>query len=299
MKKHLYNAFGLCFASEKDLPELPSCGSSVTDVSVVMGSVPDQIAQPFRKTARYQLSENDFILQVAGIAKYRVQNGNLITIEAEKETSENDVRLFLYGSAFAALFHQRGMMPLHATTVYNNDGAIAFAGNSGAGKSTTSFSLIETGKFSLVSDDITILDYKEGKIHVQPGMPHIKLWADVLEHSSKDISQLKNIRAEIQKYRYPLESQFTDAPAELRAIYFLSSQHQKEVTLIPVTGTEKFNLLQNNIFRSQFITGREMQEKYFRLTTAVLQKVQVFRLIRPRLGMTSGEVRDKVIQSLS
>lgn len=294
----VYKAFGLCFASETELPELPSYAGLKGDVSIVSGNVPDQIAKPFRETVRYQLSENDFILKVTGIAKYRVQNGNIITIEAEKGVSENEVRLFLYGSAFAALFHQRGMMPLHATTVYNNDGAIAFAGNSGAGKSTTSFSLIETGKFNLVSDDITILHYKDDKIQVQPGMPHVKLWADVLEYSSKDISTLKNIRSEIQKYRYPVESQFSDQPVELRALYFLSSQHQKEVTLTPVTGTEKFNLLQNNIFRSQFITGKEMQEKYFRLTTAVLQKVKVFRLIRPRQGITNEAVRDKVIQSL-
>jgi hypothetical protein len=298
MKKYLYTAFGLCFESETELPELPLYTGTNRDVTIVRGLVPDNIENPVRQTIRFQLSENDFILKVAGIARYRVQTGTVITIEPEKDAATDDVRLFLYGSALAALFHQRGMMPLHATTVYNETGALGFAGNSGAGKSTTSFSLIETGKFRLVSDDITILNYCDGKIRVQPGMPHLKLWADILEYSSKDLSTLKNIRNEIQKFRFPVTDHFSDQPVELRALYFLSSQHQKEVSIVPVTGTEKFNLLQNNIFRSQFVTGREMQEKYFKLTTTVLQKVQVFRLVRPRLGMTAEEVRDKVINSL-
>jgi len=293
-----YIAFGLVFSSEIELPELPVYKGDLYDISISSGNVPDNLENPLKKTVRFQIVENDFILKVDNIAKYRVQNGNSIIIEKEINASNDEVRLFMYGSAFAALFHQRGMMPLHASTVFNSDGAYAFAGNSGAGKSSISFSLIETGNFKLVSDDITIINYKNDNITVQPGMPHIKLWADVLEHTKKDISKLKNIRSEIQKYRYPVEDNFSSNPVQLKALFFLSSQHQPEIKINQVTGTEKFNLLQNNIFRSQFITGKLMQEKYFKLTAAVLQKIPVFRVIRPKQGFGIEILRDKVLNSL-
>jgi hypothetical protein len=298
MSKYSYTAFGLCFTSEVELPELPGFSGDSCDIEIKTGTVPASLENPLKQTVRFSLAENDFLLTVDNIARYRVQNGNSITIEPAKNATIDEIRLFMYGSAFAALFHQRGMMPLHASTVYDPDGALAFAGNSGAGKSSLSFSLIETGLFKLVSDDITILNYKDGNITVQPGMPHVKLWADVLEHSQKDISQLKSIRKQIQKYRYPLETNFTAAPVLLKALFFLSSQHQQEIQILPITGAEKFNLLQNNIFRSQFITGKDLQEKYFKLTTAVLQKVPVFRIIRPRLGFGIERLREKVIESL-
>ena len=114
----------------------------------------------------------------------------------------------------------------------------------------------------------------------------------------KDISKLKNIRNEIQKYRYPVEDNFSANPVQLKALFFLSSQHQPEIKINQVTGTEKFNLLQNNIFRSQFITGKLMQEKYFKLTAAVLQNIPVFRVIRPKQGFGIEILRDKVLNSI-
>lgn len=298
MSIYHYRAFGLCFGSDRALPELPACSTAQTDVLIKTGSVPEELQDAEKKTVRFQIAVNDFILKVDGIARYRVQQGNKITIEPLSGAEESDVRLFLYGSAFAALFHQRGLMPLHANSVFNDRGAIAFAGNSGAGKSTLSFSLIETGDFRLVSDDITILKQNESGIFVQPGMPHLKLWADVLESSQKDLSGLQNIRREIQKFRYPVENRFSDQPVELRAMYFLSPAHQDDIRIVPVSGTEKFNLLQNNIFRNQFVFGRQMQETYFRITTAVLQKVPVYRVTRPRQGGNASLLRDKILESL-
>jgi len=281
------------------LPELPAFTGESCDVEIKTGAVPASLDNPVKQTVRFSLAENDFILTVDNIARYRVQNGNSITVEPARNATSDEVRLFMYGSAFAALFHQRGMMPLHASAVYNSNGAIAFAGNAGAGKSSLSFSLIETGAFKLVSDDITILNYKDGNISVQPGMPHVKLWADVLEHTQKDIKQLKSIRKEIQKYRYPVEDNFTTTPVMLKSLFFLSTHHHPEILILPVSGAEKFNLLQNNIFRSQFISGKHLQEKYFKLITAISQKVPVFRVIRPRHGLGIEQLRDKVIELIS
>ena len=59
------------------------------------------------------------------------------------------------------LLHQRGRMVLHASAVNINDGAVAFMGHNGAGKSTTTFSFMASG-YPLVADDILSLEFREG-----------------------------------------------------------------------------------------------------------------------------------------
>ncbi|PKP23162.1 MAG: hypothetical protein CVU05_00755 [Bacteroidetes bacterium HGW-Bacteroidetes-21] len=297
-KAFLYKAFGLVFSSSIELPELLVVNNESPDVSISIHAVPEAIENPILKTSRFEVAEGRFLLTVDKVARFYAEEGRIVFIMPFPGATEDEIRLFLYGSVFAALFHQRGMMPLHATTVGDGENAYSFSGNSGMGKSSLSFSLIETGRFNLVSDDISILSVNAGNIMALPGLPRVKLWADVLEYTQKDVSQLRNIRKSIEKYNYPLEDRFAKEPVQLKAIFFLTTRHQSEISLKVVTGTEKFNLLQHNIFRLQFMPGNSLQQQYFQFTTAILQKTAVFQVVRPRLGFELGMLRDRIEEAI-
>src|SRR5207244_417714 len=83
-----------------------------------------------------------------------VTGGNLVDFEAAPE-ADDAARLVLLGSCTGALLYQRGLIPLHANAVVTpRGGAVLIAGRIGAGKSTTTLSLLRMGH-RLLADDIS------------------------------------------------------------------------------------------------------------------------------------------------
>lgn len=52
-----------------------------------------------------------------GIAGYYVTEGDTIVIEHESNTADEEVLLFLMGSAMGALLHWRNILPLHGNGI--------------------------------------------------------------------------------------------------------------------------------------------------------------------------------------
>jgi len=101
--KYLYKAFGLNILSEFEIPELvESSGNS--DVEISLGKVPKKLDQITKRGVKYQATKDQFLLEVDRIAKFYVQDGEKIVVEIFKKNPDREVRLFLLGSAFGALF---------------------------------------------------------------------------------------------------------------------------------------------------------------------------------------------------
>ena len=62
-------------------------------------------------TASIRWMERSFSLSPK-VGRYRIEAGNRITVESEPGVPERNVRLFLLGSAFGVLLHQRGLLPV-------------------------------------------------------------------------------------------------------------------------------------------------------------------------------------------
>ncbi|HYX07724.1 MAG TPA: hypothetical protein VE912_13430, partial [Bacteroidales bacterium] len=145
IKKHqIYSAFGLTIFSEHPLPEL-ELSAGKPDVIFRYGTVPEHLEKPDFTAVRFEASHGDFLLRVDGVARFRVKNGNEIIIDKKAEIQDHDVTLFLMGSAIGALLHQRGILPVHGSSVCRDGEAIIFAGVSGAGKSTLAGAFIKKG----------------------------------------------------------------------------------------------------------------------------------------------------------
>ncbi|MGA8746090.1 MAG: hypothetical protein WB507_09520 [Solirubrobacterales bacterium] len=69
---------------------------------------------------------------------------------------------------FAAVL--RGLEVLHASAVATNDGAVALAGRSGAGKTSVALALSRRGA-SFLADDVLALERVGGELIVHPGTP--------------------------------------------------------------------------------------------------------------------------------
>ena len=111
------------------------------------------------------------LIRIEDVADFEIRDGRQIRVWPAAETKQKDIEIFLFGPAWASLCHQRGMLPLHASAIVTGAGITAFAGRSGAGKSTTAALLNSLG-YELISDDILPVNFDQnsdtGSLAISP-----------------------------------------------------------------------------------------------------------------------------------
>lgn len=289
MKNYIYRVYGLTILSELRLPELPTKKKTEPDVLIRYGKVPDQLPNPIGAGVLYQASKNDFLFKFNGIAKYRVQQGKYITIQKIDNAAPEEVRLFLLGSAIGALLHQRGLLALHGSCVARDNRGFIFSGNSSVGKSTIAAAFLKNG-YSFVADDIAVIDFRpNNKYYIFPGIPHIKLWKDVIQHlDEKNITE--KVRPTLEKYIKPITNPTSFRSVLLEKIIVLSVTNTSIFAVEEVVGAEKFNLLRNNTYRIQYVDKLQQIETHFKNLSKLASGVRVYKVERPPYPLLISEL---------
>ena len=191
-----YYIFGLNIASVVLLPSRPVHHlqpDATPDVIIEYGKTPPELTNPRIKGVRYQAAPSEFLLWVDNVARYYVRDGNQITIMPEAGANDDDILVFLMGSAMGALLHQRNMLVLHAGAIAVNGESVIFCGRSGIGKSTLAAGFHRRG-YPFLADDVCAITTHNGRPAVIPGFPRLKLWDDVLKRLNTDKDELKSVR---------------------------------------------------------------------------------------------------------
>ena len=212
-----YHVFGLKVRSDLYLPELPSGdGGEPHDVLIVRCTIPDEEAGP-----GYRQSESGTLLTVEKVGRYLIREGREIVVEPSPQASERNLRLFLLGSAFGALLHQRGLLPLHANAIELGGCAFAFCGHSGAGKSTLAAWFHDRG-YALLTDDVCVIGFDEtGRPVAYPGIPRLRLWGEALEASGRAPEGYERSFDDRDKFDVPALDRAQLEPRPLCGIYLL------------------------------------------------------------------------------
>ena len=236
-----YTAYGLQIASELPLPELLPSPATHPEVHIRYGSVPTALDNPVVQGVVFQAQPGQLLLTLEGIANYLISDGDTITIEPAPHSQAEDIRLFLLGSSFGALLHQRGVLPLHGSAIETQYGAVVFVAHSGVGKSTLAAAFYQRG-YRVLTDDICVITMDTGKPVAHPAFPRIHLWEDVLDRLEQELPRLL-VRAKLEKYGVPLEAQFAVQPLPLYAVYELAVGGIPSVTIQPLAYMERFETL--------------------------------------------------------
>ena len=111
---HHYSVFGLNVRSSVPLPELfPAAQGKGPDVTISIG--PELEADD--PVPAVTDTDGGIIISIPEIGRFRISGGNEISIEPVAGVPDRNLRLYLLGSVFGALLHQRGLLPLHANAV--------------------------------------------------------------------------------------------------------------------------------------------------------------------------------------
>ena len=288
-----YKAFGLIIKSEFEIPEL-LVHDGISDVEIILGETPQNLKNINKQGVKYQASKNEFLHEVDNIAKYYVNGGNKITVELLKENLDKEVRLFLLGSSFGALFLQRGLLPIHGSAIKFDESATIFTGLSGVGKSSIAAYFINQGH-QVLADDISVVNHN---LEVVPGFPNLKIWNDVLKKLDIQNESLLQIRPDIKKYQLPINDNYYNESLPLTNIIILTTKNSSGFDYEELSGIKKFNAIRNNTYRHRFVQGLEKQQDHFLILNKLLPKIKVFNVSRPQSPIMLKELGDFIINLL-
>ena len=181
-----------------------------------------------------QFETGRFQIVFSKVGRFTVTGGRHVLLEPVPGTQPALWRLPLLGSVMALLLEQRAFFVLHAGAIQIGDGAAAFLGEKGQGKSTLNASLARAG-FALFSDDVVALNWEgnSGFPSVWPGFSQIKLVPDavsaVLPGALEDWPAVTPGVAEVDKRAFcaPLAQQVLP----LRDLFILASKPTMESSL--------------------------------------------------------------------
>ncbi|MEA3038880.1 MAG: hypothetical protein QOE79_1393 [Sphingomonadales bacterium] len=269
-----YSVFGLVIASEIELAELePADRDSTPDAVVRRGRVTQPEAEP-----GYSAAEDGTLLTVPRVGRYLISGGREIVVDPASGASERNVRLFLLGSAFGALLHQRGLLPLHANAIEIEGRAFAFCGHSGAGKSTVAAWFHDRGH-RILADDVCVIGFDAaGGALAYPGIPRLRLWREALEASGREAGAFTRSFDDLDKYDVPTQREATPRPLPLGAIYLLrkADEGADPAEVKRLVGVDAVETLVSNTYRGAYLKTIGRTGAHLAACLAVARAVPVF-----------------------
>lgn len=300
----MYSAYGLAIDSELPLPEL--CRSAaVPDVTIRLGATPESIPDAIVHRTTIEANRSQYLMKFErlGGVRFLVQDGSEVIVEPMSGHSPEVMRLFVLSLGLAAILYQRNTLPLHANAIETGRGAVIIAGDSGAGKSTLSLAFLQRG-FRILTDDICALTMEGGPV-VQPGIPRLKLWADVLHRlgapgderlSGGAGGALERVRPELEKYGVPLADRFCDRPTPIHKIYILEPKLNRELSLRPVSGSAKLDALRQQLFYLQNAELLVARSRWFGWLGKIAGHFETVIATRPADRFCVAELADMIQQ---
>jgi hypothetical protein len=298
---HAYRLSAFKLVSDIELPELvPWDGRSEDPVELVlrMGKVPARLDAPDHVDSFWQTKGPDrYLAAWPNQARILIENGSKVTVERLPGTDLTDARALLMGPVQAVLWHQRGLLPLHASVVGVDERAVALAGPSGVGKSTLAAALSAKGT-EVLADDICIVD-SANEADVYPSTPRLRLSRDALEHFGIAVDGLPRALARSEKYLVEGGEWGKTEPRKLAAVVLLSRQASDAVTIERLRGAHAIMELLGVVHRLPAARALGLEPAVFMgLTKLMAFDVAVWQLVMPDNLAYLDEAAAKILTAL-
>jgi hypothetical protein len=275
---YFYKAYGLGIKSSIEFPELLS-GNADLNVIIQFQStestlleVPEEKNHNIASDKSSNLDipffwDNEFI--------FRVINGKKIIVNPKTSLNLVFLRALILGQGLGIILHQRGYLVLHGSAVNMNQGAVAFLGPCGYGKSTTTLALNKRG-YPLIADDVLAVKLDGNTPMIFPSFSGIKVFEDVIEHITDYPNSFTKIHPDVQKYLYNPKKSFSLDPVSLKMIYILEKDGRNEISS-SLRSQEKLIGLIKNTYPKPLFGSAEKTHNLFQCKN-LLEKVPVKRL---------------------
>lgn len=303
---NVYRAYALTIHSDVPL-HLPAGGGGGSDITIARRSLwtgeASEVPEDAEKTANWMHRSNSGSIIAGRIydeVRFLVKDGQAIYYDLNKELAEGVLQSYLLGVLMATLLRQRGYLVLHACAVAKDGNAVAFAGESGWGKSTLAEYFCQQG-YQLLSDDVLAIDTDPGKDSsplVLPGYPQIRLRANAGRYLRPDFDALPLVNMENRK-RFTTPSAFLDKSVSLQQLYLLEPSFAETTHIEAVPKRTALLRLISHARATNLLEAPSFRARLFRQCERVLEHVSVQRLQRARDLDGLSEIVDLVEHDLN
>jgi|SRR5271166_302817 len=216
--------------------------------------------------------------------------------------SLESLRVYLLGRALSFALVKQGFEPIHSSTVASDDGALAFLGESGFGKSSLAAEFLGDGH-RLVTDDMLLVSQSSGRLEAQPGPPRIKLFPWVARLCPGLPGEGVPMNNWSEKLVLPLgQRHHQSRPVPLCSVYVLNSPREvspkRNIEIAALSQREAFVELIRHTFNYVVTDPRRLQG-LFSKSRWLVARVPVKRISYPRDLALLPEVRRRILADLA
>jgi len=297
-------AYRLCgWHTHSDIPltNVPTSGRGAERTNILIKTASGNF--PMGKTvdgsdgSHFQHSTERSLIRIKNVADFEVSKGKKILVWPSSKATKKDIELFLFGPVWATLCHQRGILPLHASAIATRRGIAAFAGNSGAGKSTIG-AFMGTLGYELVTDDILPVSCgQNSEPGAWPYLRRLKLQGDAIMQFA--LTPAEPVSDALDEGKYFVLPKFAadDKWSRLERLYLLDIEPTvSRVSIDRMTGFDAVRILIDHTYHSHFVVGSGRLADHLMICARLASTIPIYRLRRsPTVG--SSEDLGRLIHS--
>jgi hypothetical protein len=248
---------------------------------------------------RFYRTGQGYRLLFPGLAEFTVsREGEVLGVEALNGTSQATLDHLYLNQVLPLAMSRQGKLVFHGSAVEAGDGAAAFLGESGRGKSTIAAAFATRGAGFLTDDGLRV-EFLEGQLLAYPSHPSIRLWEDSQEALVGDDAQLAPSVEYTTKARILADDaiRFCNEPKPLRRIYFLDDDGAERLSITRLSPSEALVELTKHSFLLD-IEERELIAHHFDRLAEMVKQPVFFKLDYPRRYEDLDRVRRAILDDL-
>jgi hypothetical protein len=241
-----------------------------------------------------------YLLRFPDLADFEVSvDGHEVCCWPVPEVSESTVQHLYLNQVLPLALAKQGKLVFHASAVEIGDGAVAFIGESGRGKSTLAASFATSG-FRFLTDDGLEVEPGDGGYQVIPSHPSIRLWDDSQQALISAGARKAPPVQFTSKARFLAGDDivFCEQPRPLHCVYFLGEGTQQQPVFERMNPAEALIELVKHSFLLD-IEEREMLAAQFDELSRLVSQPVYYRLDYPRRFKDLALVRQAIVEHVT
>lgn len=267
-----------------------SADNAAPDITIRAGDVPVDLTDCIEAGPNWQRADDVFLLTIPGLVRMLITGGREIVYAAAATVEQSETALFVGGTGLGIALHQRELIVLHASAVSIGGKAQLFCGASGAGKSTLAAALTQRG-YALISDDICVIEFRDGGAFVRSDGRQTRLWDRALEGLDLVDRKGEPIRPTVAKYHVATAAA-VEGPVPIGSIFALRDDRSPGAcTIKPTDRARAAAMLMANAYRPALVTRMGQGRLYLEAAAALALETGVYTLDR-RMGF--GRIADTI-----
>ena len=307
----VHEVYGIRIRTPWPIPALPCLPDAAWDVEFVEGP-----GESFAEAARHVApGHRRRLAQQARLpdgSRYRLwthlleflisPDGRRVQARAMPDANALAFQTYLLVDALLFAMIRMGREPLHATAVHTPEGVIAFAGESGVGKSTLGALFVRAG-YQLVTDDMLVLAPEQAGFVAHPGPPRLKLHRETADRIFDAGYRGIPMNPTTDKLLIPLgPAQAVRGPRRFHALYLLQPADNRiapsDPCLCRLTPSEAVPKIVA-LTASHWTDERDRLVRQFRFVTRLVQTTTIKTLRYRRDADSMPELRQAIIDDLA